>query len=120
MDYGEDFKLDSNGDLSFSLKRIETTTGSEKVEQDLRVILKTQKGEDVFNPDFGFDALKIVRNGYDKKLIDLEVRKALKQYPYLKSIDKVEVGDLDANRQVKITIEITTSEDQKISASVVV
>jgi len=120
MDYGTTFLLDSSGDIQFDeIKRLRmTSSDDEKVKQDVKIALKTFLSEDIFSPEFGLDMLKIKQHGYNKKLIEAEIRKALKKYKYLKSIDKIEVGGLDNNRNVNVVVYITTTSDLSLAIGV--
>ena len=122
MGYGFQLQLDKGtGDLVLSgLKRLPRVTAEEKVKQDLRILLRTVKGEDIFNPDFGFDVLKVVGARYNKKLVDLEVRRALRLYPYLRSIDRLEISPPNTDRQVKIDMAITLTDDARLQIGVTV
>ena len=93
--------------------------GAEKIKQDLTVLLRTQKGTDCFNPDFGLDMLKIVDYSYDKRIIDLELRRALGRYKYLKSIEGIEIGEPDENRKVTVNIRLTTTDNEAIAMEVI-
>jgi phage baseplate assembly protein W len=116
IDYGNTILLDANGDIQFdALKQIQMTqTNADKVKQDAKIILKTIFTEDIFNPGAGFDLLKIKQYAFNKQLIEAEVRAALKKYKYLKSIDRVEVGQPDADRIVPISVQITATNDLRM------
>ncbi|RLI75157.1 hypothetical protein DRP05_15255 [Archaeoglobales archaeon] len=115
-----DFKFDESGDIVINeLNRLEVVSGSEKVKQHIRHILKCVKGSDYFNPNFGVDWLKIVQSKFNQKLIEHEIRKALSTYDKIKSIDKIEISDPDSNRNVKIKLYLTLDEG-KLETEVVV
>ena len=122
MGYGFQLQLDEDtGDLVLSsLKRLPRVMAEEKVKQDLRILLRTVKGEDIFRPDFGFDVLKVVGARYNKKLVDLEVRRALRLYPYLRSIDRLEISPPDTDRRVQIDMAITLTDDARLQVGVTV
>lgn len=116
----QDFKFDLSGDLVINeLKQVETVSGVDKVKQDVIHILKCVKGSDAFHPDFGVDWLKIKRSGFNKMLIEHEIRKALAGYDKIKSIDRIEISEPDANRKVRIKLFLTLDEG-KINMEVVV
>ena len=115
-----DFKFDESGDLIINeLKQVETVSGVDKVKQDIIHILKCVKGTDTFHPDFGVDWLKIKRSGFNRMLIEHEIRKALSKYDKIKSIDRIDISDPDADRKVKIKLFLTL-DDGKIDVEVVV
>ncbi len=116
----QDFKFDSSGDLVVNeLKQVETVSGVDKVKQDIIHILKCVKGTDPFYPNFGVDWIKIKRSGFNKMLIEHEIRKALAGYDKIKSIDRIEISEPDADRKVKIKLFLTL-DDGKIDVEVVV
>ena len=94
-----DFKFDLSGDLVINeLKQVEAVSGVDKVKQDIIHILKCVKESDAFHPDFGVDWLKIKRSGFNRMLIEHEIRKALNKYDKIKSIDRIEISDPDFGR----------------------
>ena len=115
-----DFKFDDSGDIVVNeLKQLETLEGADRTKQHIMHILKTVRGSDPFDPDFGVDWLRIKRSGYNRALIEHEVRKALAGYDEIKSIDGIEISELDSDRKVRIRLYLTLDGD-KISAEVVV
>ena len=103
-----DFKFDESGDLIINeLKQVETVSGVDKVKQDIIHILKCVKETDAFHPDFGVDWLKIKRSGFNRMLIEHEIRKALAGYDEIKSIDRIEISEPDENRKAKIKLFLT-------------
>ena len=115
-----DFKFNESGDLVINeLKQVETVSGVGKVEQDIIHILKCVKGSDAFHPDFGVDWIKIKQSGYNRALIEHEIRKALANYKKIKSIDRIEISEPDSNRNVKIKLFLTL-DDGKIDVEVVI
>lgn len=117
--FGRTLKLTENGDVYVSeLHRFEFVEGVEKAAQDLRVLFRTVKGTDIFSPGFGFDAMKLIDVGYDPRLVELEVRRALAQYPHVKQVDDVEVGEPDENRRLPVTIHLTLRSGERLSVEV--
>jgi len=117
--YGKTFRLDSNGDIVINeLKRLEMVEGLDKVAQDVSVILKTVRGSFPLDPDFGVDYIRIVESGFSKKVIKSEIRRALSRYPYLKSIDSIEVSHPDENRHVAVSISLTVTSGESIGVEV--
>lgn len=119
MIYGETFKLES-GDLVYnSMKRIGMISGEEKTTQDLKILLTTQVGEDIFHPNFGFDMLEVMNSPLDV-IVKRELNKALMQYHYLSKIDSVEVVSKDyENRTVTVKIIVTLTGGETLSTTVV-
>lgn len=115
-----DFKFDVNGDLVIdSLRRIPAVSGIDKVKQDIIHILKCVRGSDAFHHDFGVDWLKIKQSGFNRLLIEHEIRKALRDYDKIKYIDRIEISEPDANRNVRIKLFLTL-DSEKIDVEVVV
>ncbi|RLI82723.1 hypothetical protein DRP04_03300 [Archaeoglobales archaeon] len=112
-----DFKF-IDGDVVID-KQINIVDGIDKAKQDIEHILKCIKGTDAFHPDFGVDWMKIKQSGYSRTLIEHEIRKALSKYDKIKSIDKIEISEPDADRKVKIRLFLTL-DDGKIVSEVVV
>jgi phage baseplate assembly protein W len=114
-----DFKF-SQGDLVINeLKQLERVTDAEKAKQHVWFILKTVKGTDLFNPEFGVDWLKIKRSGFNRKLTEHEIRKALSSYDKIKSIDGIEISEPDSEGRVSIKLSLTLDEG-KIETEVIV
>ncbi len=115
-----DFKFDSSGDMVINnLKQIDIVQGVDKAKQDLEHVIKCVTGSDAFNPSFGVDWIKIKRLKLNKELIKHEISKSLKKYDKLKSIDRIEISELDGNRNIRIKLYLTLDED-KIYSEVVV
>jgi phage baseplate assembly protein W len=116
---GKTLLLDSSGDLVFSpLKRFEYVAGDEKIAQDVWVILKTIKGSDKFNPDMGVDYFKIIESGYNRKLIEGEIRKALSRYPNVKEVEEIEIFPPDSNRVVTVYLRVRIATGETLSLEV--
>jgi predicted component of type VI protein secretion system len=90
----------------------------DKVKQDIIHILKCVKSSDAFHPDYGVDWLKIKQSGYNRLLIEHEIRKAIANYDRIKSIDRID-SEPDSNRNVKIKLYITL-DSGKMDVEVVV
>ena len=112
-----DFKF-TDGDVVID-EQINIVDGIDKAKQDIEHILKCIKGTDDFHPDFGVDWMKIKQSGYNRTLIEHEIRKALSKYDKIKSIDKLEISEPDANRKVKIRLFLTLDEEKIVSEVVV-
>ncbi len=112
-----DFKF-TNGDVVID-EQINIVDGIDKAKQDILHILKCIKGTDAFHPDFGVDWLKIKRSGFNRMLIEHEIRKALSKYDKIKSIDKIEISEPDTDRKVKIRLFLTLDEGKVVYEVVV-
>lgn len=108
--------IDDDGDLQFDGggKMIMTSFDDDKREQDIEIYLKTVIGEDIFALDMGLDIMAVKENPFNPSRIDYEIRKTIEQYRErldrpnrIKSIDSIVVGDPDANRVVRVDINLT-------------
>ncbi len=114
-----DFKFDSSGDLVIDeLRRIPDVEGIEKAKQEIVHILKCIKGTDAFHPDFGVDWLTIKQAGFNKRLIEHEIRKALSTLEKIESI-RIEISEPDAGRNVNIKLYLTL-DSEKIEVEVAI
>jgi len=116
-EYQKTFELDENGDLKFTGVKTPSviTDPIEKVKQDLDILFKTQKGEDAFNPNFGFDAFSVITSAeIDTSFIEKEVRLALEQYRFFKSLLSIDISG-PSNRILTIRMEIETNKNDIIS-----
>jgi|Deesub1362A_J573_1020465.scaffolds.fasta_scaffold00761_29 phage baseplate assembly protein W len=117
MDYGRTFKLDTSGDIVINeLKCIEMVDGIDKVAQDIHIILKTVKESFPFDANFGMDYFQIIESDYSKQLIESEVVKALANYPFIKSIDEIEISKPDTDRKAIINIRLTVTSGDLLNA----
>ena len=116
----QDLKFDTSGDIIIDdLKQIPAVIGADKVKQDIVHILKCVKGSDAFHPNFGVDWLTVKRAGFNKRLIEHEIRKALSGYDKIKSIDRIEISEPDSNRNLRIRLFLTL-DSGKMDVEVVV
>lgn len=120
MDFGGfTLKLDQTiGDIVTELNRPLHVDGAAKAAQDLWVILKTFMGTDQFNPEMGVDYFTIVDQKYTKDLIRQEIARAIMTYPYVKSIDSIEISDPDVDRKVTIYVSVTLKSGDQVEVEV--
>jgi len=108
MSYGRTLQLTPDGDLLKNpLNRFEEITGTAKVAQDLTVILRTVKGSYPFNTAFGVDWVAITHSGYNRTLINAEIRTALLSHPAVKQVDSLEISRDTPARHATITATVT-------------
>ena len=115
--YRRTLLLDDKGDLLFdgSGKISMTKTDADKREQDINIYLKTVIGEDIFATGMGLDLMAVKENPFNPSRIDYEIRKTLTQYRgrhdrpnRIKNIDSISVSDPDADRVVRVDVNLTT------------
>jgi phage baseplate assembly protein W len=108
-----------NGDIVINkLHEIEMVSGLEKTKQDLEHRLMCVKGSDMFHPDYGVDWLKIKRTTFNKSLIEHEIKKALKTHSEVKTIDRIDISQIDAERKTKIKVYVTLKSEEVLTAEV--
>lgn len=111
----KDLAFDVSGDLLFdATKQIYFVEGVDKVKQDIIHRLKCIRGTDAFHPNFGLDLLKLKRANYNKTLVEHEIRKALADYKYIKSIDTIEISGPDAERKIKVKLYLTLENEKLV------
>lgn len=116
MSYGRTLQLTPDGDLLKSpLNRFEEVTGTAKVAQDLTVILRTVKGSYPFNTAFGVDWVAIAHSGYNRTLINAEIRTALLSHPAVKTVDSLEISRDTSARHATITATVTLYDGDTIT-----
>lgn len=108
-----------DGDITITeLNTLGMVTSIEKVKQDLTVLLKTVKGEHPESPEFGVDWLRIKQSGLKENIIKAELIRALKLYPYLKSVDEIKIGSLDENRTLNVSVKVTLTGGEQVGVEV--
>lgn len=86
MSYGKTFQLDDTGDLVITnMKRIGIVEETDKVIQDLKVILLTVVGSYPFNTEFGVDYPAIISDNRDETAA-LRIRAAVASYKYVEDV----------------------------------
>ncbi len=116
MSYGRTLQITSDGDLLKSpLNRFEEITGTAKVAQDLTIILRTVKGSYPFNTAFGVDWVAIAHSGYNRTLINAEIRTALLSHPAVKQVDFLEISRDIPARGAAITATVTLHDGDTVT-----
>jgi len=123
--YGRTFQLwrveDIPANIRFVSGRLQMEIDSgEKVRQDLCILIRTQLGEDMFHPNTGFDSLKVVQERASKAMLKYELEKCINTYPWLDTINSIEIGDINAFRQIPVSISITTVKGDEIQLNMVI
>lgn len=121
MTWGTTLELDDDGELVFNDDNtMQTITGRNKVQQDLKILLRTEYGEDIFHPSFGMNMMNVIRVS-TKASVEKELRDALGQYQYLEEIVEIDanVKDID-QRQIEVDATVKVSEDVQIKLRVMV
>ena len=98
-----------------------TTNDKDAVKSDLMHLILTQKGERLYNPEFGTNLLKFIfepQDGYTYSQIEEEIVTAVGKYMPKLTIKKVDITDSPDNEHLAIiridyiiTDDVFTSED---------
>jgi len=99
--------LDADGDI----RKTEQNTlayvdGPAGVEQELKTRLKTVRGEDPFNPNYGLRIFEVT--GAPPAILEREIRNALTRDDRVASVEDVEIDDEDlgTKREVSVTVQV--------------
>lgn len=108
MGYGTTLALDANDDLKFdpATNTFLKVNGSDNMEQAIKILLKTLRGEIRFYPDFGINMPQLLDRTISDDNIKHAVTSAIIRDPRVKSIDSVSLER--ENRTLTITMSITT------------
>ena len=114
--YRRTLLLDDDGDLQFdgSGKMRMTLSDEVKRSQDIYIYLKTVFGDDMFNPDYGFNIISAKEQPFNPAKIEYEIRKTLQQYMNredrpnrIKKINSIVIGEPNAERAVQVDVSLT-------------
>ena len=117
-DIGKTYALDATGDLVLQYGRLVPVTGTDKAVQDLTMLLRSIKGSALLSPEFGLDALAILDARGNATIIEGEVRQALEQYLYMKTVNSVTVTDLQ-DRRISISADVTLQDGRMVRLGVI-
>ena len=73
------FKIDKNGDVVFSDGQIDMVSGTELERQSMQTVLKTNKGEDIFNSDEGIDFYQILGKSVTEDKVKTQIQSGINQ-----------------------------------------
>jgi len=109
-DFQTTFELEENVegfDIHFNEDgKLQMVTGTDKAQQDIKVLFKTQVGEDMFHREWGFDFLSVI-NSSSEDMVKLMIMQALYRYKYLSKIESVVVDSWNyATRRITVTVKI--------------
>lgn len=111
MGYGKTLAMTDDGDLLLARRRLHMIEGTDKVAQDLRVLLRSATGSSPFNPRWGTNVPALV-SGTDREIAG-EIRAAVRQYPHVKAIQSLQITRDPATRAATVRISVmTTAGDQ--------
>ncbi len=104
--------LDSDGDfLLDDNNRFVMLSGRASVVQELKITLKTIRGEDPFAPNHGLRLFDVI--GAPNEVLEREFRSALNRDDRVQSIEEIEISEPDGSRSrdVAIAVELVEFED---------
>lgn len=110
--------IDSEGDIVLdSAGRIKTVGGTQKIIQDLSIILWSVKGSCPFDTGFGIDDLSEF-HGDSRKLIRTAVRSALLQHDSVEDVKDTQVTLSGRTATITTTVVITGGTEITMEATV--
>lgn len=115
-EYGETFKIDDDGDLSFTSKTIDIINDTDKVQQDLRILLQTLVGENILHRTMGLWVIEgdeITENNINQK-----VKNTLAQYHYRIVVNKISSAFDRVNRKITVEAQLTLEGGETIEVRI--
>lgn len=114
MNTGTTLALSNTGDIILDTTgRIPLISDTDKVQQDIRVLLRSAIGSLATDPGFGMDIISLAKSK-NKTLMAGIIRQALKQYPYIDSIGTITISDPDRFRKISITAKLTLADGSSL------
>ena len=111
--------LNAQGDLELDgINRFKQVEGEQKVVQDIRILLQTQRGSDILDREFGFDSMVVIERP-TTHVIGQTLSEAISGYRFSESVDDIVIGLDRATRTLNLTVTITISENPTVRTSVV-
>lgn len=112
IDYKRTLAMNRNVDILRDEQKQTTffnnTTG---VQQELKILLATVKGEDPFNPNFGLDVFAIT--GAPDSVLRREIRIALQKDNRVQEIPNIDI-QTNTNRRADVRIDIILVNDESL------
>lgn len=114
MAYKRTLGLDSDGDVAMDeSKRFVWRDGARGVEQELKTLLKTVRGEDPLDPDHGLDVFAIA--GAPPAITRREIRRALTRDDRVATVGDIRIDrDDDQQRHLDVSIEVLLVDGEEI------
>lgn len=113
MGYGKTLTMTDDGDLLLARKRLHMIEGTDKVSQDLRLLLRSATGSSPFNPRWGTNVEALV-SGTDREIAG-EIRAAVRQYPHVQAIQSIQITRDPATRAASIQIGVLTTAGAQVT-----
>jgi|GEM_PF-3325247 len=104
-------KMDEDWDLIINERgRFEFVDPPEKYEQDIKVILKTNLGEYIFNKNMGIDWFSVMNYPTENNIRD-GVKEALRQYEKPVIINDIVVEKSDKDRTINVFLNVRIKDE---------
>jgi len=114
MSYGTAFRI-SEGDVEIdSLRQLIPLTGTDKVVQDLKVLIGSIRQSYPFNTLFGLDYTAIIASEHNQQITRNELKKTLLQHPAVNSVDEIVLASGE-DRTIAASITLTLLEGEQVS-----
>jgi len=118
MKFKRTLALEANGDLKLENGELVWIEGPPAVEQELKTMLATVRGEDPFDEEHGLRVFEVA--GAAPAIIEREVRDALLRDDRVSTVDSIDIDDsLDGpdSRQVNVSVQVTLVDETPLEFS---
>mgnify|MGYP003295339210 CR=1 FL=1 len=117
--FGSTFRLDDTGDVVITQSNdLSLVTEYDKIVQDLSVLLKSQKYQYLFRPEYGVDYKSYLADKSLSRFLNTDVFNALSEYYFIDTIDSLTATT--SGLKMNITADLTLLNGEKITITVVV
>ncbi|SEH61076.1 hypothetical protein SAMN05192561_11268 [Halopenitus malekzadehii] len=112
MNYKRTLALNPDGSFRVENGSPVWIDGAAAVEQELRTMLATIRGEDPFDEDHGLPVFEI--SGSPPAVVERGVRNTLLSDDRVASVDTVDVSDPGANRVTDVDVQVTLVDGEQL------
>ncbi len=105
------FKLTNDDIVIDNTRNIALIEGNDKLVQDFDVLLRTEKGEDIFRTEFGMGSLSMINEPTEENIVG-RVRDALNLYRFTQVIEDVTVTFDPDNRAATVSATIVVDDEE--------
>lgn len=117
--FGKTLRMTADGDIymgpNLKMSMIEDT---EKVRQDINMVLHTVVGSWPFDINFGFDLPSIVEGRYNPTLITGKLTTALKGIKHIKEVKDIVIVNVNrTTRQITMYVEVILTNNETITTT---
>lgn len=111
IDVGKTFKLTNDDIVIDNTRNIELVESDDKLRQDFDILLRTEKGGDIFHTSFGTSIRLMIDNPITEVIVR-QVKQALALYRFVQSVGDVEVTFDYTNRIATVSASVTVGEEE--------